>query len=99
MPYNILRALFAVLVSWAFETPSLGHLLWPMAVLLRVAYFGLLRVNEFLGLLRKDLSFPSNDYSGDSMVLALASPKTRRYMGRAQFSLIEDQCCSGYPWG
>ena len=64
-----------------------------MAVIMRLAFHGLLRISEALALVVEDIVLPSGIVSGRSMVLAIRLPKNRRYAGRAQFVTISDEGC------
>ena len=90
MSKDIMCYLGAVAFSWALEAPELASRLFPFIVLIRVGFFGILRPGEFLGLSVCDLEFGEDEQGCPSVTLAIAAPKTRRFGGRSQFSLITD---------
>ena len=94
LPVSLLRAMFSVAISWAMETPRVAHLLIPFAVLLITGFAGLLRVGEIIALRFTDVQFAEG-----SVVLALRSPKTKQFFGRAQFVLVSSpQVAAWLQW-
>lgn len=93
LPRPGLDALFAqaILNAFILDTPR-AHLWIPVAVLLRLAFFGLLRPGEFTNLVRRQLVLPSQNYLGfgEQLVIAIESPKTRRFAARVQFAILSD---------
>ena len=60
-------------------------------MLIRLAFFGLLRVSEFLALTAGDLMIPRLSAYVKTCVVAIRSPKNRNRMGKRQFATINDQ--------
>ena len=89
---EILFGLFGYALNDAFLYPTKAHLWFCFAVLVRVAFHGLLRPGEFLALRCKDV-FCTFDESRNVWVavLAIGNPKTRNYLGCAQFTTLDDQ--------
>ena len=80
----------AVTLSWGLDDASEASFLLTMAPLLKLAFFGLLRPGEALNLRARDVRVPRGPWDRMVAVLAIRSPKTRRFMGRAQYSVIYD---------
>ena len=61
-------------------------------VIFRLGFFGLLRPSELLSLTVRQLGMPDNILlgGGASIVILIFRPKTRRYLGRRQFSMVND---------
>ena len=65
--------------------------LFPLAgSLLRFAFYGLLRPGEFLAAYVGDVMFCDEPGQPLVAILAIRDPKTRAWMGRAQFSTVRD---------
>jgi hypothetical protein len=64
------------------------------AILLRVAFFGLLRPVEVCSLLREDFVLPSEVFQGfgHRAAMLIRRPKNRRFSARCQFATITDAC-------
>lgn len=88
LPLAVLRALFAVVLSWSFDCPQLARHIIPLAVLVRLGFFGLLRPAELFRLRVRDVVLPSFDVA--AAVVAIHEPKTRQHMGRSQFATVAD---------
>ena len=67
----------------------MAGVLFPFAVLIRVAFAALLRPGEVVNLLVGDIRLPSA-FGSQSAVIAIRSPKTRAVAGRVQFALLRD---------
>ena len=89
MPISLLRALFGVLLDCAIKAPA-GVTWVTVAVLTRIAYYGLLRPGEMLKLKRGDLRFLTRDDDTLILVIGIKDPKNRSAMGRTQFATITD---------
>jgi hypothetical protein len=88
----LIKYLFAVALSWSFDDPRLAHLLVPFAVLIRVGFFCLLRPGELTSLLAGDVMISFALDKCKQAIIAIRDPKTRNFMGRAQFALLNDDC-------
>jgi len=80
-----MEAMMIAVISLGFEQPASADRYFCFAVLLRVGWFGVLRVKEITSLIRSDIYF-----TDDSVVLAIRSPKNRSSMGKSQFTVITD---------
>ena len=87
---NCILFMSFVALSWAFEEPKLAHLLFPFSVLIRLAFYGLLRPGEMLQLRTKDTHVANEEDRPQLAILAIQTPKTRRFAGRQQFVVIKD---------
>ena len=87
---HVLNYICAVAFSWALEDANMASRLFPMIVLIRVGFFGMLRPGELLKLTAADVSISTNAAGDLTAILALTSPKTRRFGGRSQFSLVQE---------
>ena len=89
---EILFGLFGFGLNSGFSNASRAHHWIVFAVLVRVGFHGLLRPGEFLGLRGRDVLF-NYDRAKDIWVavVAIVNPKTQNYMGRRQFTTLEDQ--------
>ena len=90
---ELVRYLFTVAVSWSLEDRARAALLLPLAVLLLVGFEGLLRPGELVGLRRGDILLPRPHSLSKNVVIAIRSPKNRKYFGRQQFVTITDPMC------
>ena len=93
LPLDLLKAMSAVALSWGLDSRRLAHLLIPFSVLIRVGFFGLLRVGELCRLTVADVLFPALGDSHNRVVLVLKGPKNKAHMGRNQFALLDDDGC------
>jgi hypothetical protein len=90
LPIEILMALFGFsLDCWLCGAGSSGLFL-PMAILLRVAFFGLLRPGEVFGMKRMDVLLREVNPSESVAVLVIRRPKNRGSLGRRQFAVVRD---------
>ena len=89
MPMQVLQALFGVLLDCAIKAPA-GATWTTVAILTRVAFFGLLRPGEMLKLRRCDLKFMTRDDQSEVLIIGILDPKNRSAMGRTQFATIAD---------
>jgi hypothetical protein len=89
IPLDLARALFGLALDRWFSQENSGLLL-PLAVLVRVAFFGLLRLGEIF--MRKRLDVLVKDlHTNDAIaVLIIRRPRKRAALGRRQFSVIRD---------
>ena len=92
MSRDILEYLFLTAVNWALADQACARLLFPFAILLRLGFYGLLRPGEICRMKVGDISVPPVSSGDSSVVVAIADPKTKRFMGRAQFSQAQDGC-------
>jgi len=89
MPLDILKAMFAGALD-GYLSGLAPLLLLPLAVLIRVAYFGLLRPSEAFRLRRADVYVGATSSGAPVAVVILRDPKNRAHMGRNQFATIHD---------
>ena len=61
-------------------------------MIFRLGFFGLLRPTELLTLTVRQLGMPDSILlgGGEAIVILIFRPKTRRYLGRRQFSMVND---------
>jgi len=94
LPLVVLRALhrFGVLAAVALE-PSLAPRWWAFAVVVQVAFFGLLRPSELWRLSRANTRVPSGRslLAEPLAVLTIVEPKNRRFGGRLQVRAVRDR--------
>ena len=91
MTVDILQYMCTVAFSWSIEREDLASRMLPIAVLLRLAFFGLLRPGELFKLKAEDISISEDMRGAKSVVIALTAPKTRLFMGRNQFAIVTDK--------
>ena len=91
MPLVLLQAAFLFALDWAFSEPKLARYLIPLALVMRIGWFGMLRVGEAASLTNVDLYLPRIGSSVPSMLVAIRHPKNRDAMGRAQYGVVNDQ--------
>ena len=72
---KIVDYLFAVCVSWACDCAERACSLYSMAVLMKLAFYGLMRPGEFLSLRAEDVSISSASDVDQYAVLAVKTPK------------------------
>ena len=92
-PFTKLLIDFVFITALEIGLGSLGdaRYLFPLAgALLRMAFYGLLRPGELTGAFVGDLMFCEEPGEQLRVILAIRDPKTRTWMGRAQFSTIRD---------
>ena len=107
MPLELLNAVFVYAWLAALENPLIASELITCVILARVGFLGLLRPVEIARLVREDVRLPTLASQSSVALLALRGPKNRRYMGRAQFSVLRDPAavawlawlCEGLPPG
>jgi hypothetical protein len=95
MPLPILNAAFVYALHLGFTADVCRAALWiPLAVCLRIGYFGLLRPIEIDQLTRLHLALPSDAALGigQRLVCTLIDPKNRLSAGRMQFAIVDDSC-------
>jgi len=80
-------------LSWGLEGGSRASMLITMFVLVRVGFFCLLRPGELVNLRVGDVRLPGAGALTTSAVLAIRSPKNKRYFGQNQFVIVEDVVC------
>ena len=89
LPLELLKGMFLVALSWAFEQHSPAYVLFSFCVLLRTGFFGLLRTGEILSLRARDICFGTRD-GKPVAIIAIGRPKTRHVHGRTQVSIITE---------
>jgi hypothetical protein len=91
-PYILQCVLLYFLGAGMRTVGRLRALYFGAMVVCRIGFFGLLRPEELLTLTVQQVGLPTNLLlgGGRSMVIVLYRPKTRRYMGRRQFSMVSD---------
>lgn len=87
----MLHFLFLTALDWAMSDRRMAHLLWPFDVLLLVGFEALLRPGELAGLRVGDVRPPGPLDAKKQAVLAIRSPKTKFFYGRAQFALVASE--------
>jgi hypothetical protein len=87
---ELLQYLFAVALSWGLEAQEQSTYLICLAVLMRVAFYALLRPGELIALRVLDVRLPSPLEQTQVAVIAIATPKTRHHHGRVQFATLRD---------
>ena len=95
MPLPILNAAFVYALHLGFTADVCRAALWiPLAVCLRIGYFGLLRPVEIDQLTRQHLALPADAALGigQRWVCTVVDPKNRLFAGRLQFAIVDDTC-------
>ena len=97
LPSSILHALTGTARALAMDQLRMGNRaeclkLFAFATVLETGFYGILRPGEMCDLDRIVLSLPSDGFTnGQFAVVAVRSPKNRRYMGRMQFSIVRSR--------
>ena len=92
LPYLVWKGLFGVGLIWALEGPQIGRIIFPLIILMRIAFHCILRVGEMLALTASDFSFPTlAEDSNPVMVIPIRDSKNKYHCGGAQFSLRRDK--------
>ena len=89
----ILKAVLLYCMSTGLRYAGRDRALYFGAMIcFRLGFFGLLRPAEIIDLLVHQLGFPDSLLlgGGSALVILISRPKTRRYLGRRQFSLVDD---------
>ena len=89
VPFEFLQLMFLASLN-GFLAGSLSPLALPFAVLLRVAFFGLLRPCEVFKLKVRDVRIGYTSKNQPVATLILRDPKNRASMGVNQFVLLQD---------
>ena len=92
-PY-LLSAILLYCVSTGMRCSGRDRALYFGAlVVFRVGFYGLLRPVEIIELTVRQLGFPDSILlgGGSALVVLIFRPKTRRYLGRRQFSMVNDE--------
>ena len=97
MPEAVMEAVFAVCLVMGFVADPVRARWWiPLAVVLRAAFFGLLRPIEAWALASHGVALPSARVAklGPRLgALMVEKPKNRRAMGVRQFASVRDVVC------
>jgi hypothetical protein len=91
LPEIVLQAIFGYMLNHALEFTSVAHRWVSAAVLFRIGFNALLRPGEFSSLRARDVKVVSPLGMPAVALVAIASPKNKHAMGRAQFVCIRDQ--------
>ena len=89
----LLDFMSAVALSWGLEDDSKALHLIAFSVLIKVGFHALLRPGELIGLRAKDVNVSELWDARQYLVIAIASPKTRRFGGGHQHVFIRDPSC------
>ena len=89
LPLNLLQLMFSVALD-AHLAGTRSALLLPLAVLMRVGFFGLLRPAELLRLRVADIYVGATSEGAPTAVAILKAPKNKATMGMNQFATISD---------
>ena len=89
LPLDILKAMFAVCLDLWFACSGPGLLL-PLAVLMRVGFFALLRPGEICALRCMDVLVKDAGTETALAIVVVRRPKNRASLGRQQFSVVRD---------
>jgi hypothetical protein len=89
LPLLVAENLALVLARQGCRRHNDGELYWCVAILVRLAFWGLCRPGEVLKLTVGDVCIPVVD-SPEPLVIAIRFPKNRGALGRVQFRIIED---------
>jgi hypothetical protein len=87
LPLELLQVLFGLSLDRWFAGPATGLYL-PMAVLMRVAFYGLLRPGEVFRLKCMDVLVRNAGLASAVAILVIRHPKNRTALGRRQFSVV-----------
>ena len=95
VPFNevILYAVCTILMMYGMHEQGRARALhFAASVTLRCGFFGLMRPGELVRVLNSCIGLPNSFMLGGTKaaVIVVHRPKTRRYLGRRQFVLIED---------
>lgn len=81
MPVHVLRALVSCALAWNWSR---------MAIVMCLAFFGLLRPSESISLRRQDLALPEDHLQGDWLYIRIGQPKTRRRAAQQQHVRLDE---------
>ena len=91
MPFLVLQAAFLLAWEIALSQPDLAMYFIPLAVVMRLGWFALLRVGEAVRLHAGDLRLPRLNSVARCLVLAIKDPKNKHALGRAQYTVVADE--------
>ena len=89
MDIQVLPAIFAYAWMQALQSQELARYLIPMCILVRVAFWTLLRPGETWPLQRQDIMF-TESVGAPIAVIRLRKPKTRFRFAKQQFAVLRD---------
>ena len=95
IPILILKAMVLKCLDVGLEGGRRAHSFFIMSVLLRIAFYGLLRPGELFHLLRSHIQIVTTDLQKVA-IISIIAPKTRRVFGRSQYVLIKDSATVGW---
>ena len=90
LPFSVLQAMFGYMIDHGLQFKGSANRWISAAVLFRVAYVALLRPGEMSPLKAKDVKIVSEPRADPVAIIAVANPKNKNAMGRAQFVCIRD---------
>ena len=90
LPFSVLQAMFAYMIDHGLQFKSSANRWISAAVLFRVGYVALLRPSEMSSLKAKDVRIVYEPHVNPVAIIAVANPKNKNAMGRAQFVCIRD---------
>ncbi len=87
---DILRAMFALALTFGVSNSKDAHLWFSFAVCLRLGFAALLRPSELTKLRVGDLRLPRSQWEPFTLVVTLLDPKNKASLGRYQFVMVDD---------
>ena len=90
VPLLLLKAMFAVALNNTLIYVREAQAYVAVAILIRVAFWGLLRPMEFLSLTVRDILIAENQDGVLTAILALVAPKNRLFFGKHQYVIISE---------
>ena len=88
---EFVQAFFGVAISWGLEDKEAAAIMFPLAILVRLAFECCLRVGEVLALHVKDVQLPRIGSMMKVGVIAILKPKNKGALGLQQFTTFTSE--------